>query len=93
MRQIIGLYFILGLAGCSWFQGEPESVEQVAANDYKALFEKCNGNSCCEASARAVEQNKGFILKDRAGSCPERFRRNMMRCLQTYVWCEPDANH
>lgn len=80
------LFFLL--AGCIFSKNEPEKYDGNN-RDYKAIFRSCNGDSCCETSAKAVEKSQGFVLKEPSENCPEGFRTNILRCPGSFKWCEP----
>jgi hypothetical protein len=86
-------YFVSGILSLFLVSGSfgnetPTSGNQVTKDGYKELFRQCNGNKCCEASARAIEKAKGFALKTKDEKCPEGFQKQTQLCIQSYVWCE-----
>lgn len=86
MKYLLNALLLLSFSAC--FSGEPEPIANVGVRDYEVLLKRCNGNSCCEASARKIKQIKGFALKNNT-SCPKGYRRNLMKCRSSYSWCEP----
>ncbi len=58
-------------------------------NDYYAMERACKGNSCCLASMHTMKARQGFRIKNMNDTCPANYRQNMLRCIDTYVWCEP----
>lgn len=81
---IIILFFVSACYG-----GDPKSISDVDSRDYSELFDRCNGDGCCEASAKDIKQTKGFVLKD-GYDCPAGYQRNGMKCVTSYRWCEPN---
>ncbi len=66
----------------------PSPIDDVDVRDYPELIKRCNENSCCVSSAKHIQQNKGFVLKEDA-TCPENYQRDMLKCISSYKWCEP----
>lgn len=88
MKISLILVFTFFLASC--IAGQPTSTEGVDVRNYKELLKRCNGNSCCESSARNMESAKGFLIKDyKSTQCTGEFRPNMLKCPTSYIWCEP----
>ena len=59
---------------------------------YKNLREKCSSN-CCEVSVNRMERER-FPLADQHlplqdADCPEGYRATMLKCPDSYRWCEP----
>jgi len=57
--------------------------------DYDALRKDCKGNGCCQASVKSMKSAKGFLHTD-GSTCPSGYKRNMLKCIQTYMWCQPE---
>ena len=58
---------------------------------YQDLAEKCEGKesiSCCIASVTAM-QTAGYQLASE-GKCQEGYVPNMMKCADSYRWCQPE---
>lgn len=56
---------------------------------YKDLAEKCKEKesfSCCFASVKAMSAGNYKLLED---GCMEGYMGNMLKCVDTYQWCEP----
>lgn len=71
----------------------PVSEEGSRNSLYDELVNECKnkeGESCCLASAEAMKIN-GYTLVPREG-CPSGYRSNMMRCVDSYRWCQPIAD-
>ena len=80
---IMILFFVSASYG-----GDPKPISDVDVRDYSELFKRCNGDGCCEASAKRIKQTKGFVLKDGV-VCPNGYQWNHLRCITSYRWCEP----
>jgi hypothetical protein len=62
------------------------------AADYESLEEECQrrtSRGCCMASFRVIKEN-GYFLASEGGTCPDGYSPNMMRCIDSYQWCEPE---
>lgn len=63
--------------------------------DYQALAESCKQRgsvNCCMSSLRTMRENNYFpASEDDSGnySCPEGFNRNLIRCIDSFIWCQP----
>ena len=58
---------------------------------YQKLSEECTTKtsySCCIASVNAMK-SVNFILMPEQG-CPEGYIKNMMKCIDSLEWCEPE---
>ncbi len=53
---------------------------------YKELLKKCR-SSCCKGSVRIMARGK--YLRAEAGGCPKGYKLNMLKCIDSYRWCEP----
>jgi len=53
---------------------------------YYELKKRCQGNSCCLASLERMEKSQGFLVK--GFKCPVGHKFEMLRCEQSYQWCE-----
>ncbi|MFA6049543.1 MAG: hypothetical protein WC792_06375 [Candidatus Micrarchaeia archaeon] len=59
---------------------------------YGQLKQQCLGKSdygCCASSVDAMKQG-GYLLAG-GGSCPAGAAKNMLKCIESYSWCEPIA--
>ena len=87
---IIGLAIITGL-GIGLDMVQEKSSNPVAATYYQALMKGCykkQSSACCLASLRTMIRNK-YLLAPQEG-CPEGFKPNEMRCIDSYHWCQPN---
>lgn len=64
--------------------GKPLSLYNRLAKD----CEQRGSKSCCLASVLAMRRG-GFQPAPPEESCPAGTSRNMMRCEDSYQWCEP----
>ena len=86
MKLITVIILLTVSVSCSG--GVPDSIDDVDVRNYDELFKRCNGNSCCEASARKLKSSGGFVLKSGV-TCSDGYQRNLLRCKPGYAWCEP----
>ncbi len=75
-----------------WCEPGPSSpagsaVSASPATYYQQLRDQCKGSSCCESSVGSMEQG-GYLLEP-DGGCPPGTDRNMLKCVDSYKWCEP----
>lgn len=54
---------------------------------YKELAQKCGEGGCCLASVKRMSAGN-FKLMPKDG-CPDVFKPNMLKCVDTLKWCEP----
>jgi hypothetical protein len=52
---------------------------------YLKLEKQCDGNGCCLTSLRGMIAARSKLAN---GTCSKGYRKNMLRCIDTYVWCE-----
>jgi len=52
---------------------------------YLKLEKQCDGNGCCLTSLRGMIAARSKLAN---GTCPKGYRRNMLKCIHTYDWCE-----
>ncbi|MFA6511657.1 MAG: hypothetical protein WCV86_00815 [Patescibacteria group bacterium] len=82
------IVFIAGF-NADMYLSERVEVSHISSA-YKELAKQCLEKSsfgCCISSVHYMEQN-GFVLQSIAG-CPEGFQSSMMRCSDSFTWCEP----
>lgn len=65
------------------------AVSASPATYYQQLADQCKGSSCCESSVRSMEQ--GSYLLAPTDGCPPGTDSNMLKCVDSYKWCEPAA--
>jgi hypothetical protein len=71
----------------------PAAVPDAAY--YDGLREQCKAagsSSCCLSSVASMEQAGGIMLDDKAGECPEGTSQNMLKCIDSFKWCEIPAS-
>lgn len=57
---------------------------------YKELAKQCEHQtsfSCCISSVHAMEDGNYMLSKNNV--CPTGFTLNMIRCADSFKWCEP----
>jgi hypothetical protein len=71
-----------------------EEIKKLPA-EYQTLAEGCldkGSFNCCMSSVRRMANGKyvqAGAFKNLVYECPEGYTANMLRCEDTYVWCEP----
>jgi hypothetical protein len=63
---------------------------EVSANYYDKLEEECNMKSspdCCKASVARMREGNHKLTENE--SCPNGYESNILRCIDSYKWCEP----
>lgn len=84
--------FVLAFIEVICFAKNVSTVDDVDIRNYSELNKRCNGNSCCEASAKRLEKSNGFLIRpNQPFECPEGFQANGLKCLDSYRWCEPKS--
>lgn len=64
-------------------------------NYYENLKKDCenkNSSNCCISSVDAMESGKYELAKtDKHWNdyCEQWFQKNLLRCIDSYTWCEP----
>ena len=76
------LFSSLLFIGCS----DDHYAIQTDAPYYLTLKKQCHNNSCCLGSLKAMVETQSKLAQN--DSCPTGYRRMMMRCVDSYVWCE-----
>lgn len=69
-------------------QSAPELLEY-----YQKLAEQCKSKGsyeCCMSSVNEMSDNN-YMLEPATG-CPVSYQRNMLRCADTFVWCEKNTS-
>jgi hypothetical protein len=71
-------------------QNVQNSNTSESQNYYEKLANECKSKqseSCCLASVEAMKQG-GYTLAPAEG-CPAGYQPNMMRCIDSFRWCQP----
>ena len=64
--------------------GDTQTYYEKLANECKSK----QSESCCLASVEAMKQG-GYTLVP-AGGCPAGYQPNMMKCIDSFRWCQPE---
>jgi hypothetical protein len=71
-----------------------EDARQLARQDrlsrgdyYDRLEASCGGSGCCEASVTQMRQTRAKLQP--TGGCEAGETADMLRCHESYRWCEP----
>ena len=87
---IVILAIIIGL-GIGNYVHEPKHAINSEQKYYFYLSKGCRHKqsaSCCMASVRAMMGNKYKCVPE--SGCPEGSHPSMLRCNDSYHWCEPN---
>ena len=71
------------------------SYSSPQQNTVQNLKNLCKINDrCCRASLKIVKKNSYLVLDlpDGPTSCPEGTQRNLLKCITSLKWCEPQTN-
>ena len=83
-----GLTGALLVVVAGWLVTHP--AQPTATLDYyQELTVRCEGDGCCESSARAMADGS-FRLAETDG-CRLGYHRTSLKCPTSYHWCEPPA--
>lgn len=74
----------------------PQAEIAQLPQDYQALGQQClerGSFNCCMASVKTMakggyRQASEFKSLEDEG-CPKGYRRNILRCIDSFAWCEP----
>lgn len=87
----VGIYFFVTPKNNSGLgNNQNTATADGTQNYYDKLAGDCKSKqseSCCLASAEAMKQG-GYTLAPQDG-CPAGYQPNMMRCIDSYRWCQP----
>lgn len=86
---VVILAIVTGL-GIGYYVTEPKHVKNRDLQYYFHLSKECRrkqSTSCCMASVRAMMRKRYKLVPEEG--CAEGFAPNMMRCIDSYRWCQP----
>ena len=88
---IVVALIVAFIIGVNLYGYAKKRVEIQSMPDYyQALAEKCLHKSsygCCMSSVRAMK-NGNYTLSEN-DTCGDGFRSNVMKCMDSFQWCEP----
>jgi len=88
---IVVALIVAFIIGINLYSYGKKRVEVKSMPDYyQTLAEQCLQKSsygCCMASVRAMK-NGNYKLSEN-NTCGDGFAPNMMRCIDSFKWCEP----
>jgi len=87
---IAALYFIL-LTQTDLFVPQYQASD-YQQTDYQNLAQQCKngiGLECCLASVEVMKASNYQLTS--AGKCPDGYKTNIMRCQESYQWCQPES--
>lgn len=74
--------------------GDNQNTETAdAQNYYNRLTKECKNKgseNCCLASVKAMKAGNYTLVPEQG--CPAGYQPNMMKCIDSYTWCEPIEN-
>lgn len=76
-------------------QPSQKEDDMLTTDYYQSLRKQCESReseNCCLASVEAMEAGKFKEATKDSVSCPSGSKRNMMRCIDSFAWCEPEKN-
>jgi hypothetical protein len=80
------LFTLLLITGCSDDTYAIQTSDPYYLKLEKQCYERTSPN-CCLASLQGMVTTQSK-LADANGTCPAGYKRVMMKCIDTYVWCE-----
>jgi len=89
------ILFCCNIAFAAGYERDINGATLKLTIDYDALAQECKQKdsvSCCMASIRVMKENNYIPASKDASenyNCPEGFNKNMMKCIDTFRWCEP----
>ncbi|OGY52045.1 MAG: hypothetical protein A3J59_03970 [Candidatus Buchananbacteria bacterium RIFCSPHIGHO2_02_FULL_56_16] len=83
-----GLIGAILVVVAGWLVTHP-AQPAVPLDYYQELAVRCEGDGCCEASAREMAQGS-FRLAAQNG-CRQGYQANSLKCPTSYHWCEPPS--
>jgi len=87
---VIGLVAVLIIGSNNLLALKQENGISKLPDYYKNLAKECKSRSsynCCMSSVNNMA-NGNYKLEPETG-CPDGYQRNMLKCIDTFVWCEP----
>ncbi|MDP7081135.1 MAG: hypothetical protein QF415_14665 [Candidatus Undinarchaeales archaeon] len=90
LHRIIGLMLLLALvAGCLSSGPSGGASTTNLPSYYQQLADQCKGSSCCLSSVDSMYRMNATLSPP--NGCPPGTQGNMLRCEDSYKWCEPAA--
>ncbi len=95
MRIILIILFVCIVQGCAKAEDASRLKEiQELPAEYQELGKSCLAKTsfnCCMSSVRNMAAGKyaQAVMTDGRYQCPEGYVNNMLRCIDSYSWCEP----
>ncbi len=92
MKQIIlGIVVLVVLiGGYIFYQSENADRTTTSAAYYQELTQECeqkDNKSCCMASVKRMEETGSYKVSVN-GICDYGYKKEMMRCVDSFTWCE-----
>jgi len=89
--SVAALMIILTAGTKIYFSLKEKAEINKLPDYYQRLAKECNAKSsynCCVSSVNEMSK-KRYNLEPKEG-CPKGFQRNMLKCEDTFIWCEPE---
>lgn len=92
---LVGILILAGVSSGIYFvlKGNPFATPSQNSDYYEKLTQQCErfgfgAGGCCRDSADRMRDGN-FLLEPKEG-CLQGFKREMLKCIETYKWCEPE---
>lgn len=92
---LVGILILAGVSSGIYFvlKGNPFATPSQNSDYYEKLTQQCErfgfgAGGCCRDSADRMRDGN-FLLEPKEG-CLQGFKREMLKCIETYEWCEPE---
>ena len=72
-------------------EAKPEILSQEYYQELRSVCQQKESVGCCMASYKRIEARKTRALAE-GESCAAGERRSMLKCPDSFRWCEPDPN-
>jgi hypothetical protein len=89
LSVIIGLIIVLAV-GIIYFQPTQKQNISELSDYYKNLAKECESKSsynCCMSSVNNMADGNYQLAPE--NGCPNGYQGNMLKCIDSFKWCEP----
>ena len=74
------------------YRSQQNAINEIPAQ-FQQLAKSCENTtsfSCCMSSVNTIAKNNYTVITPDE-KCPQNYSRNMNKCEDSYIWCEPIA--